>query len=225
MTFSICAVCPETGMIGLAISSSSPAVAARCSYARAGVGVVATQNVTDPTLGSRGLDLMEHGASAAEARDILVRTTDFIEFRQLALVDMQGVTAVFSGENTLGIHATCEKPFVVTAGNLLANTDVPKKMSEAYLKTNNLHMGERLIKTMQAGLAAGGEMGPVHSVGLKVYHKANWPIADLRVDWTDNDPIGELEVLWGHYAPQMDAYITRAINPTDAPSYGVPGDE
>ena len=60
MTFSLVARCEETGMFGIAISSSSPAVAARCSYARAGVGAVASQNITDPTLGKRGLDLTGH---------------------------------------------------------------------------------------------------------------------------------------------------------------------
>ena len=67
MTFSLVARCEKTGMFGIAISSSSPAVAARCSYARAGVGAVASQNVTDPTLGPLGLDLMQQGLSAAQA--------------------------------------------------------------------------------------------------------------------------------------------------------------
>ncbi|PKP74850.1 MAG: DUF1028 domain-containing protein, partial [Alphaproteobacteria bacterium HGW-Alphaproteobacteria-6] len=58
MTFSLVARCAETGMFGVAISSSSPAVAARCAHARAGVGAVASQNVTDPRLGPRILDLM-----------------------------------------------------------------------------------------------------------------------------------------------------------------------
>ena len=62
MTFSLLARCPDTGAFGMVISSSSPAVAARCAHARAGVGVAATQNITDPALGPRLLDLMEAGA-------------------------------------------------------------------------------------------------------------------------------------------------------------------
>ena len=69
MTFSISARCPDTGMFGIAVSSSSPCVAARCAHARAGVGAVATQNVTDPRLGPKGLDLMASGLSAADALD------------------------------------------------------------------------------------------------------------------------------------------------------------
>ncbi|MFD0934706.1 DUF1028 domain-containing protein, partial [Methylobacterium trifolii] len=53
MTFSIVARCASTGMFGVAVSSSSPAVAARCAHARAGIGAVASQNVTDPALGRR----------------------------------------------------------------------------------------------------------------------------------------------------------------------------
>ena len=56
MTFSVSARCPDTGMFGVAVSSSSPSVAARCAHARAGVGAVATQNITDPRLGPKGLD-------------------------------------------------------------------------------------------------------------------------------------------------------------------------
>jgi len=52
-----------------------------------------------------------------------------------------------------------------------------------------------------------------------------WPIADLRVDWAEHDPIGQLEQLWLAYRPQLQDYITRALDPTQAPSYGVPGDE
>ncbi|MBF3216916.1 DUF1028 domain-containing protein, partial [Pseudomonas aeruginosa] len=52
-----------------------------------------------------------------------------------------------------------------------------------------------------------------------------WPVVDLRVDWAEHDPIGQLERLWLAYKPQMQDYVTRALDPTRAPSYGVPGDE
>ena len=87
MTFSLVARCAETGMFGVAISSSSPAVAARCSYARAGVGAVASQNVTDPTLGPLALDLMEEGLSAADAIAEVQKRGRFIEYRQVLAVD------------------------------------------------------------------------------------------------------------------------------------------
>jgi uncharacterized Ntn-hydrolase superfamily protein len=78
---------------------------------------------------------------------------------------------------------------------------------------------------MAAARAAGGEAGPVHSAALQVVDDVIWPIVDLRVDWTEEDPIAALDRLWQAYRPQMQNYVTRALNPTAAPSYGVPGDE
>jgi uncharacterized Ntn-hydrolase superfamily protein len=66
---------------------------------------------------------------------------------------------------------------------------------------------------MRAGLDRGGEAGPVHSAGLLVVDKVPWPVVDLRVDWDDADPIGRLEALWAIYAPQIDAYVGRALSP------------
>ncbi|MDB5359082.1 MAG: hypothetical protein JWO51_379 [Rhodospirillales bacterium] len=224
MTFSISARCPETGMFGLAISSSSPAVAARCAHARAGVGVVATQNITDPSLGPLGLDLMARGASAGQALDILVATRPHIDYRQLVLVDSAGRTAVFSGSRTLGVHAVAQGDGVAAAGNLLADGAVPQAMIDDFLAAGG-PLGGRLLRAMRAALAAGGEAGPVHSAGLLLVRDVAWPVADLRVDWDEGDPIGALERLWAIYAPQLDAYVARALDPSDAPSYGVPGNQ
>ncbi|MBK1868062.1 DUF1028 domain-containing protein [Aestuariivirga sp. YIM B02566] len=225
MTFSISARCRRTGMFGIAVSSSSPCVAARCAHARAGVGVVATQNITDPTLGPKGLDLMASGLSAPEALAKLKAAAPHLDYRQLALVDRQGGTASFSGGKTLGTHRIKEAPDVVAAGNLLKDPQVPDQMVKAFLADEQAQLGDRLIAAMQAALAAGGEEGPVHSVGMLLVRDVAWPVADLRVDWHETDPIGELARLWALWKPQMDAYVTRALNPSTAPSYGVPGDK
>src|SRR5262245_65709017 len=105
MTFSIVARCARTGMLGIAVSSSSPAVAARCAYARAHVGGVVSQNITDPTLGPRLLDLMALGATALEAVRIVVGSVAHIPFSQLLAVDAAGRTAVLSGSRTQGTYA------------------------------------------------------------------------------------------------------------------------
>ncbi|MBL9053284.1 MAG: DUF1028 domain-containing protein, partial [Tabrizicola sp.] len=108
-------------------------------------------------------------------------------------------------------------------GNLLAGPDIPAAMVAAF-EAGRGHLGERLMQALEAGLAAGGEAGPVHSAGLKVADRLSWPVADLRIDWAD-DPIGMLRAAWEVFAPQMAAYVQRAEDPTKAPSYGVPGDE
>jgi uncharacterized Ntn-hydrolase superfamily protein len=85
-------------------------------------------------------------------------------------------------------------------------------------------LGERLMRALEAGHAAGGEAGPVHSAGLKVADRLSWPSIDLRIDWSDR-PIADLRRAWDVYGPQAAAYVQRAEDPTKAPSYGVPGDE
>lgn len=224
MTFSIVARCTKTGMFGVAVSSSSPAVAARCAYAQAGVGAIASQNVTDPTLGMRGLELMARGASATEAVAILKRTGAYPEYRQVLAVDAYGASAIHSGPKALGTWAEAHAENVACGGNLLANDNIPQVMVDAFLASQG-ELGDRLIATMQAALKAGGEAGPVRSSGMKLVRDVAWPVADLRCDWTDGCPIEQLAKLWDIYGPQLDAYVTRALNPSVAPSYGVPGDE
>lgn len=221
MTFSITARCPASGMFGIAISSSSPAVAARCAHLRAGVGAVASQNITDPRLGKRGLDLMAAGASAEAALESL-RASPFIDFRQLALVDSAGRTAALSGAGALGIHAIVEGGGAVCAGNLLAGHDVPQAMMAAFEAAPS-EFPARLLIALEAGLAAGGEAGPVHSAGLVVVRDVEWPIVDLRVDWSDR-PIADLRRVWELYAPQIEDYVWRALDPTRAPKFGVTGE-
>lgn len=210
-------------MFGVAITSSSPAVAARCAYARAGIGAACTQNITDPRLGPRLLNLMASGATAPEAMDSVVDETDEIDYRQLTAVDRNGGTAAHSGARALGTHQSASGADAVAAGNLLASSEVPEVMVGAFQERPDQHLGDRLVRALAAGLAAGGEEGPVRSAGLVVVDRVPWAIADLRVDWS-SEPVHELTMLWRLWRPQMDAYVTRALHPSEAPSYGVPGD-
>ena len=223
MTFSIAARCPDTGMLGLAVSSSSPAVAARCAYARAGVGAAGSQNITDPSLGPKLLDLMAIGIAAPDAVRTLAAAAPNIAYRQLIAVDSRGRTGGFSGERTLGRHAVSHGDGAVAAGNMLKSTDVPARMLEALAAASGT-LGARLVAAMCAGRDAGGEEGPVHSAGLILVRNVSWPVADLRVDWSDGDPIAGLERLWTLYEPQLEAYVTRALDPGASPRYDVPGD-
>lgn len=224
MTFSIVARCELTGMFGVAVTSSSPAVAARCAYARAGSGAVASQNVTDPTLGTRGLDLLENGASAERAIAILKDTSRHIEHRQVLAVDAMGGSAVYSGPRALGLHAHATVRNAASGGNLLASEAIPELIVSAFTDAEG-DLGDRILAAMLAGVRGGGEAGPIHSAGMKLVRDVPWPVADLRVDWTESCPITELAGLWERYKPQLEDYITRAIDPGAAPRYGVAGDE
>lgn len=223
MTFSIIARCRKTGQFGGAICSSSPAVAARCLQAKAGIGVAASQNITDPHLATIMLDMIKYDMTPEEALNELVKDTEFIEYRQLSLVNSDKKPAVFSGQHTLGIHAQSIGDNAACAGNLLANETIPQRMLDAFEKAEG-SLAEKLMQALKAGAEAGGEAGPIHSAGLMVVDKVQWPVVNLRVDWSD-DPVDDLYQLWKLYEPQVEDYVIRALNPANSPSYGVPGDE
>ena len=223
MTFSLVARCRTSGMFGVAVTSSSPCVASRCgTWARAGIGAVATQNVTDPRLGHLGLSLMAQGFGARAVMARLIEAGPHADYRQLTVVDQDGRTAHFSGAKTLGLHAVAEGDGCVAAGNLLADSGVPEAMIASF-ETAPAQLAERLVLALEAGLRAGGEASPVRSAGIYVVDRQVWPICDLRVDWHDA-PIAEIRRVWEVFEPQMADYVTRAIDPTQAPSYGVAGD-
>lgn len=224
MTFSIVARCAETGMFGMAISSSSPAVAARCAFAQAGVGAVATQNITNPALGPIVLSELASGKNAQDALATAIAGEKYADYRQVLAIDTSGQTAIHSGGNALGIWTSAQGNDCAAGGNLLANDTIPAALVAGFEQATGT-LGDRLITAMQAGLATGGEAGPVHSAGLLIVDKQDWPYAELRCDWSETCPITNIAAAWSVYKLQADDYVTRALNPTDAPSYGVPGDE
>lgn len=222
MTFALLGRCARTGRLGVVVSSSSPAVAARCAYVRAGVGAATSQNVTDPRLGLALLDALEQEAPVEEALDRVVAGTPHAGFRQLAALDARGRGAAFTGERALGRAGHRVAADCVAAGNLLADETVLDAMVAGFAAEDDL--GDRLVAALSAGLGAGGEEGPVRSAGLLIADEVPWPVADLRVDW-DDAPVERLAGLWDVWKPQLGDYVLRALDPARAPGFGVPGSE
>ena len=81
MTFSIAARCPETGQMGVAVSTALLCVGQLCPFPRAGVGAVATQSFVNPYLGLHGLDYLAEGMDAAAVRDRLVSEEQVVYLR------------------------------------------------------------------------------------------------------------------------------------------------
>lgn len=223
MTFSLLGVDRATGEAGIVISSSSPAVAARCAYVRPGVGVASTQNVTDPRLGPQLLDALAASHDPAGALARVRQDAPHIEYRQLAVLDLAGRSAGWSGARTLGVHGVRSGEACVAAGNLLAAVEVLDALVEGFGRAIGA-LPARLLAAAEAGVAAGGEAGPLHSAGLLVARDVSWPVVDLRVDHSE-DPIGDLRALWTLYEPLCEDYIIRALDPDQAPAYGVAGEE
>jgi uncharacterized Ntn-hydrolase superfamily protein len=224
MTFSLVARDPATNAFGIVICSSSPAVAARCAHTRSTVGVVATQNVTNPALGPRVLDSLAGGSDADAALEAALAREQFPDYRQVTVVDNHGNTAVHSGVHSLGVHTHVRGDQAVAAGNLLQHEGVISELLAGYSGSTSAAFEERLLDGLRAALAAGGEAGPVHSAGLVVVEDVPWPVTDLRIDYAD-DPVDDLAELWQLWKPQKQDYRVRGVDPTRAPTYGVPGDQ
>ncbi len=212
MTFSLAGRCARTGMLGLAVTTSSIAVGSRCGFARAGVGAVLTQHRTDPRLGPAGIALLQAGKDAeATIRELALGTPER-NWRQLAAIDSRGRTAYFHGAHIRSIHAGAQAKDCVAIGNILAAATVPEAMLAAFARDPGAPLAERLMQGLEAGLSAGGERGPIRSASLLVMYQHSFPYIDLRMDESDT-PIAALRALWEAYAPQADDYVARAIDP------------
>lgn len=214
MTFSLTAHCPETGTFGVVISSSSIAVASRCAWPDA-LGAVTSQNLTNPGLGPAGRALLRQGLGARAVLDLLLRGDADPAWRQLAVIDRLGGLAWHSGDRAFPDCAVAEAPGAIAMGNLLANAAIPQAMLDAFTAAAGAPLAERLMRGLEAGLAAGGETKPVRSAGLVLCRQHDWPVIDLRVDWHEA-PIAELRRLWDLYAPQEQGFIQRARAPDQA---------
>ena len=213
-------------MLGVAIATSSICVGSRCPWVRSGAGAVSTQNVTLPSIGPMVLNRIEAGESADTALSRVMASLDHVSYRQVIAIDAGGRTGFHDGSRILGRNAVCAGRDCIAAGNLLQSESVPEKMASTFASENVRHLADRLLRALECGLyVAGGEEGPVHSAALLVACDQDWPLVDLRVDWSDTDPVRDLRGLWESYEPQMIDYVTRALDPGAAPSYGVPSNE
>ena len=218
MTFTVVGLCAETGRVGVACTTSSIAVGARCPWTRPGVGAVTTQYLTDPALGDAVLDAMAEGLGAQEAVDAVLGRAEnapHAAYRQLAAIGVGGETGHHTG-GEVEVHATSATGVnCVATGNLLSAPGVTSAMVTAFEQSAG-HLAERLLRALEAGEAAGGERDQCHSAALLVTQNdpaQHWPLVNLRVDWSDATPLPELRSRWEMYEPQLEAYAMRARDP------------
>ncbi len=201
MTYSIIVHDPKSHTVGAATATGSVAVGGFVIHARFGAGAVATQGAfTNWLYGEQGLDALQQGLNAAEVRDRLVAADDGESQRQLIVCDTHGKTAGHTGRANLAhaVHQCGEN--VAVAGNMLADPSIPGAMMEAYVKYGHLPVHERLLMALDAGYRLGGDFRGTHSAALKVF-SADRPPIDLRVDWAEQDCLGQL---WQVYEKTLD---------------------
>ncbi len=217
MTFSIAGRCARTGMLGAVVTTSSMAVGGRCAYAKAGVGAVLTQHRTDPRLGPRMIDHLAAGEQPEAMMRALEDSDANLRWRQLAAIAADGRAAFFNGSKIISVAKGRVGRDCVAIGNILRTTDVVDAMVESFEGNEAETLAERLVRAIEAGLAAGGELKQVKSAGLLVVHRESFPYVDLRVDLSAQ-PLAELRFLWELYRPEAETYVVRAVEPDKAPT-------
>jgi uncharacterized Ntn-hydrolase superfamily protein len=198
MTFSIAARCPETGMVGVAVSTALLCVGQLCPFPRARVGAISTQSFVNPYLGLHGLDYLDAGMDATAVRDRLAAEDEGRAIRQFTVVDRDGGSAAYSGVDCVPWFGHLTGKGYAIAGNMLTGEDVITEMANTYEASSGQPFAERLVLVLEAGQAAGGDKRGRQSAALKVMDTEDYPLIDIRVD-DHSDPVVELRRIWGLY--------------------------
>lgn len=212
-TFSIVALDPETGDLGVAVSSKFPAVGSICAWARHGVGAVATQAWTNPLLGNDILGRLAGGADAAEALQIVLSEDPGAQYRQLAVVDADGNVASHTGASTDAWTGHRIGDEFSVQGNMLTGESVLDAMCDAYTRASEKEFSERLLITLEAGQAAGGDRRGRQSASLYVPGPEDYARVDLRVD-DHSDPVAELRRVYE--VARIELFPVLRLMPTRA---------
>lgn len=200
-TFSIVAVDPVTGDLGIAVASRYFAVGAVVPWADAGVGAVATQAGVNVGYGPRALELLRQGLTAQQVMDRLFAEDTFPgkDARQLAIVDAKGNIAVFTGDAAQAWRGHVKGKTWSAQGNILVGPHVVEAMGRAFEQTND-ELAEKLYAALKAGDEAGGDSRGRQSASILVVRKAggrntnNDRYVFVNVD-DHQDPLGELRRL------------------------------
>jgi uncharacterized Ntn-hydrolase superfamily protein len=216
-TFSLIGRCERTGMFGIAIATSEMAVGSRCIHVAPGVGAVITQASTNPRLGHLGLNLLRTGYSAPRVLEEIAASDPFLERRQLGCLDGTGLSAARTGSGNKPWAGHRAERNVVVAANAVVGEKVADAMLEVFQGGADLALWERLLRSLEAGKAAGGQPDGETSSGLFVVDREPYAMVDLRVDLHPT-PVAELRRLADAYFPLVAYYNLRPRDPSVPPA-------
>src|SRR4051794_9699457 len=195
-TYSIVALDPTTGELGVAVQSHWFSVGPLCAWARAGIGAVATQSVVEPAYGPNALDRLVEGVNAQQALGELLAADPLANVRQVAVIDVNGVIGTHTGgdciahaSHVVGEHWSCQ-------ANMMARETVPPAMSQAFAEAGGA-VQDRLLAALEAAEGEGGDVRGRQSAAMVVVPAEGEPwrrTVDLRVE-DSPDPIAELKRL------------------------------
>jgi uncharacterized Ntn-hydrolase superfamily protein len=200
MTFSIVGRSPDGSSLGVAVASKFLAVGAAVPAARLTAGAIATQSYCNTLYKRDGLALLTEGRSAERALERLLADDELAAERQVGIVDAHGGSATHTGTGCLNWAGGIAEPDVAIQGNILPGPNVIDVMHQAWNDNVERGLPERLLNTLAAGDAAGGDSRGRQSASLLVvsvrggYTPGDDLAYDLRVD-DHASPIDELRRL------------------------------
>ena len=195
-TFSIVARDPANGDLGVAVQSKFPNVRVAVPYAKAGVGAVATQSFSNSDFGTKGLTLLELGATPQEVLAIIGRDDPDLQDRQVGIVDAKGRAATFTGKKCFDWAGGRTGADYAIQGNILVSEETVAAMEKAFLGTGGA-LADRLLAAIKAGAEAGGDRRGRQSAALVVvrpgasYDAKSDQYIDVSV-YDAKDPIAEI---------------------------------
>ena len=158
-TFSIVALDPETGEMGVAVTTRNACVGNRVPWVRAGVGAVATQASTRPEYGTEILALLEEGYTPLAALDAAVAADPGAERRQVGVVGASGATAQHTGSGPGAWAGERAGRNFAAQGNVLVGPQVLDEVARVMEETagSGRALADRMIQALEAGHAVGGD--------------------------------------------------------------------
>jgi uncharacterized Ntn-hydrolase superfamily protein len=221
MTYTLLGRCERTGALGIAVATYSLAVGASAPQVVRGAGAIASQAFGNPQLRTLGAALLAQGHTAPHALDLLRASDPKIEYRQVALLDRRGDGACHTGAHCRAWAGHRIGPDYVACGNVLAGPQVVAAIADAFLAAADQPLAERLLRGIEAGRDAGGQVGgngPLteRSASLVVYAQEEHAANDLRIDMHPH-AVDALRALFDTYAPYIPFRKLRWRNPEEAP--------
>jgi uncharacterized Ntn-hydrolase superfamily protein len=219
MTFSLVARCPRSNQFGVAAATAVPAVGKLLTWARPEVGAIATQSWINPLLGLDALEALTSGMSAQAALEKVLAKDPRRELRQLSLVDGAGRVAAFTGEKCDEWAGHLEGEGYVAAGNILVGKEVLDAMCETFEAHSGEALARRLLLSLEAGEARGGDRRGCRSATIYVMDDQPYPLWDLRVDEAE-DPFAELHRLYEVFEREVVSAIRHMAKRGPTPEAG-----
>jgi uncharacterized Ntn-hydrolase superfamily protein len=200
-TYSIAACDLDAGRWGVATQSKFLAVGSVVPWAEPGAGAVATQAYANPRYGPDGLALLREGATAEETVNALTEADEGRAHRQVGIVDRNGGSASFTGEECFDWAGGVTGPCFAAQGNILVGEETVTALAAAFVESEGRPLAERLLECLAAAQAAGGDRRGQQSAALLVverdggYASMSDVLVDLRVD-DHAQPVAELARLY-----------------------------